>query len=89
MKNIEGKAIVIGKRWFDRTYGNTYHSVTIHVNGETLYKGCTYGYDNHYKQTARELLKENDYNVPDSYGDFIRLENVDFDVIDVTRKKDL
>lgn len=37
MKNIKTLE-VIGKRWFQRSYGNTYHTATIIVNGEKTEK---------------------------------------------------
>ena len=52
------KFTACGARWFDRTNGNTYHSVQIHnlETGETISQGETYGYDDHYKQTALTLM---------------------------------
>lgn len=50
---------VEGRRWFDRTYGNTYHTTEVFVNGESI--GITpfaYGYGEHYLQSAHELLIE-------------------------------
>jgi hypothetical protein len=47
-----------GRAWFDKTYGNTYHSVRVWANGEVIGQvGMTYGYEDHYKQTALEFLK--------------------------------
>jgi hypothetical protein len=48
---------IIAKRWFQRTYGNTYHSVEIIVDGKFLDKAdFAYGYDYAYMQTAHKLL---------------------------------
>lgn len=48
---------IIAKRWFQRTYGNTYHSVEIWIDGKYLDKiPFAYGYDYAYMQTAHELL---------------------------------
>jgi len=48
---------IIAKRWFQRTYGNTYHSVEIIVDGKFLDRAdFAYGYDSAYMQTAHELL---------------------------------
>jgi len=45
--------------WFDKTYGNTYHSVRIEANGLTVGQvPMTYGYGQHYEQTALEYLKK-------------------------------
>ena len=48
-------------KWFDKINGNTYHTVKIDIeNGgdsETLKtNGLVYGYGDHWKQTACELL---------------------------------
>ena len=89
MKMIDGSVEVVGKRWFQKSYGNTYHSVKVYVNDEVLTEAFTYGYEDAYRQTAHELLKQNDYDVPEGYGDFIRMKNISFKAIDVDRKKDL
>jgi len=53
---------IIGRKWWDRVNGNTYHTAEILVNGESLHKtGMTYGYDDHYIQTAAAWLKSNGY----------------------------
>lgn len=57
---MEIKAIHInGRRWFDRSAGNTYCSFQILVNGEIfLAEGYQYGYDDHYRDLAMEALAE-------------------------------
>lgn len=56
---------VIGKRWFQKTYGNTYHSVRVTIldveSGEEqeFYEPFMYGYDDQYRVTATKLLKAN------------------------------
>ena len=67
MKKIESMRIE-AKRWFQRSYGNTYHTVKVFVNGEALTSEITYGYGSHYLQTAAELLKENGYDIPEDNG---------------------
>lgn len=48
---------ISAKRWFQRSYGNTYHSVVVHLAGrEPLRSGKVYGYGDHYLQTACEML---------------------------------
>lgn len=48
---------VIGRRWFERTNGNTYHSATLIVNGDTIgHEPFAYGYGSQYEQTARAIL---------------------------------
>ena len=49
---------VIGKEWFDKINGNSYHSAQVTINNDAvLYVPLTYGYGNHYLQSALELLK--------------------------------
>lgn len=48
MKRIETLKIH-GKRWFQKSYGNTYHTVTVIVNGEEMKSGITYGYGTRIK----------------------------------------
>ena len=47
------------KRWFNRSCGNTYHSVTVVVDDKIVDR-CpyAYGYDNQYLQTAHKLLQK-------------------------------
>tara|TARA_Y100000310_G_scaffold329160_1_gene398499 strand:- start:149 stop:451 length:303 start_codon:yes stop_codon:yes gene_type:complete len=47
------------RRWFQKTYGNTYHSVRVYANNK-LVGECPfhYGYDESYLQTAHELLQK-------------------------------
>lgn len=54
------KFAVYGFRWFDRVNGNTYHSVKIVRidDGAELFVPFTYGYDDHYQQSALEKLVE-------------------------------
>jgi hypothetical protein len=89
--------VVIGKRWFDRINGNTYHSVAIIVNGESVaYLPFQYGYDDQYRQTAQKWLTKN-YSMPKKYDTehdpLWRIREhgivVNFSVSDVSRKKDL
>ena len=56
--------VVIGKRWFDRVNGNTYHTAMVLVNGQSLGKSpMTYGYDDQYLETAKGILLEH-YDFP-------------------------
>ena len=92
------KSITVqGKRWFQRTYGNTYHTARVLIDGkEVFYSPITYGYDRHYYQTAIKWLGENGYLEP--FGERWNLcgkyaipdgVTVDESVIDVPRKRDL
>jgi len=51
-----GKAVqhIEGRRWFQKTYGNTYHSVRFHMADGSVEKvaDCAYGYGDGYLQTA-------------------------------------
>lgn len=45
------------RRWFQRTYGNTYHTATLHFSdGSTQKSGLTYGYGDQGLQTAVEMM---------------------------------
>lgn len=86
---------VVARRWFQRTYGNTYHSVQVTVNGSVIgYVPFTYGYGSQWEQTAIELLKA---KFPEYGGEFswprMRAEKLGDSyfstVCDVQRKKDL
>ena len=51
-----------GRRWFQKTYGNTYHTVSIYVNGENVHNTePEYGYGDQWEYTASEWLYENGY----------------------------
>lgn len=82
-----------GRRWFQRTYGNTYHSVRIYANGaEIAYSGRHYGYGDQYLQTALAILKEQGLAPADAeYGTRYLREVLGgtYSVIDVPRQKDL
>lgn len=48
---------ITARRWFARTYGNTYHSVYVVMpNGARLDALLVYGYGEQYKQTAAQLI---------------------------------
>lgn len=59
---------IIGRRWFQRTNGNTYHSVDVWVNGKHVYRlDYVHGYGDQYLQSATEWLKENGFINPEHY----------------------
>jgi hypothetical protein len=80
------------RRWFERTNGNTYHTVTIEVAGAVVHQtGIHYGYGDQYITTAYEWFKN---YMPDaleslSKSEFSRIHGHGFYVVDVPRKKDL
>jgi hypothetical protein len=85
---------IIGRRWFEKINGNTYHSCEVYVNGEFVNRvPFTYGYDSQYTQTAREIL-EKVYTLPIDKNEALwRIKDhgvklVD-SVTDVNRKHDL
>lgn len=86
---------VLGRRWFDKPNGNTYHSVRVLVNGEEIdRRAFEYGYGDQYIQTATAMLM--DYGaLPATFdGSLTRYTRENgipcyIDVIDVPRKKDL
>lgn len=87
MKKINTMKIE-GKRWFQRSYGNTYHTVKVFVNDEVLESEVTYGYGSHFLQTAAELLKENGYEIPEDNGKaYAYVAKFPHTVEDVKRKK--
>jgi hypothetical protein len=50
---------IVGRRWFQKTYGNTYHTAEIFVNGERLHKTEEeYGYGDQYQETALQWLEK-------------------------------
>lgn len=86
---------LVGRRWFERTNGNTYHTVEIYVNDEFVHKmPMTYGYGDQYMWNGFAY-------VVDKYkllrpctphpSTFCRENNIKFNytVSDVARKRDL
>lgn len=93
MTEIKSIAIV-GRRWFQKTYGNTYHSVQIFVDGMEHKIPFSYGYGDQYLQTAVNWLVSNGYAIlekRESITDWARRNGVNFvsSVVDVARRKDL
>lgn len=77
---------ILGKRWFESTNGNTYHTTTLfYGDGSQTTSPITYGYDDQYLQTAFEMM-----GLP--YGGTLELrerKGITWNVVDVSRKKDL
>jgi len=87
---------VVGKRWFQKTYGNTYHSVSVSVDGVSIgNSGIQYGYDDQYQQTALAMLQEAgvypDNGEPESLRKFAQDagDKLECYVSDVARERDL
>jgi hypothetical protein len=54
--------MVVGRRWFDKKNGNTYHTSEIYINNEFIHKTeFTYGYGDQYYWTAWDWLMANGY----------------------------
>lgn len=90
---------IVGRRWFEKTNGNTYHSVEVFdAEGKRIVRvPFAYGYGNQYMQTAlQELVKLGLYpDTPGRHGGFKAYGRFTYDdknlfiVTDVARKKDL
>jgi len=50
---------IVARRWFQKSYGNTYHSVRIFDEDNNLiaHEPMAYGYDEGYLQTAHALFQ--------------------------------
>jgi len=92
LKPLPNGLFIIGRRWFQRSYGNTYHTFEIKdvYNQKTLYMSdIEYGYGEQYLQGAHEWLKANGYDVPEEYYNFKMLPGVQHMATDVSTKKEL
>ena len=89
-----------GRRGFQKTYGNTYNSVILHINGAPVaYLPEEYGYENYYLQRAQEWLGAN--GVPElaekrsngvpkvNFTIWLRDNGYSYSVSDVKRQLDL
>ena len=53
---------IIGRRWFQKTYGNTYFTADIIVDGELIHTlPFQYGYEDHYLDVANDWLSDHGY----------------------------
>lgn len=86
---------IIGKRWFDKVNGNTYHSSTIYVDGDLVGEvPFKYGYGECYLQTAFNFLHLKGFVGEECkfpYWLYCKDRGIKLitEVSDVTRKKDL
>jgi hypothetical protein len=95
-KTPKNALIIDEKRWFQKTYGNTYHSVTVTADGKTEKSGIHYGYGDQYQQTAFDLLQKMGYFEGATYSDFLKFlyeppgkVTIYRTVADVPRERDL
>ncbi len=86
---------ILGRRWVQKTYGNTYHTATILIDGNHVHTTKEeYGYGDHYLQTAENWLVENGH-IPKNRTVPLRQMCEDADIAyhysasDVSREKDL
>lgn len=86
---------IIGKRWFNRRTGNTYHSAQILIDGQTIHIiDYAYGYDQAYLDNAVNWLKTNHLIKIDEHEpiwNYCKKNNIKFEysVSNVQRKSDL
>lgn len=92
---------IIGRRWFQRGPGNTYHTSQIMIDGKTVHKTARqYGYGSAYLDTAFAWLEANgkieprerhfngSQQAPWNYCQE-RGITLEYSAIDVSRQKDL
>lgn len=83
---------VFGKRWND-VHGNTYHSVKIldAQSNRLVYIPFEYGYGEQFLQTACDWLQANGHlDANQCYSTvWLRESGVEYEVLDVPRKRDL
>lgn len=89
---------IIVRRWFQRTYGNTYHTAEIIVDGETVHvTPKEYGYGDQYASVAFSWLKESGLVPPPEHShechwrylrDILGIAYT-YRALDVSRERDL
>ena len=91
---------IIGKRWFDKVNGNTYHTSQVMINGVTVHRTpYAYGYGDQYMQSASEWLEANGHITPEHYPSgasqqlwqYCNEHNIHLECsyVDLPRKRDL
>jgi hypothetical protein len=90
---------VSGRRWFQKSYGNTYNTVTIHNGEESVNLPIEYGYGNYFLQRAQEWLGKNGFpELAEKYENgcnkvnftiWLREHGGSYSVADVARQRDL
>lgn len=92
--------LIRGRRWFQKSYGNTYFTATIYINNKLVANlPEQYGYGEYYMQAAGEWLKRNGYTAQREYPTggleplwhYCRDNGITlyYDAVDVKREKDL
>ena len=93
-KRLPKRVEIIGTRWFQKSYGNTYHVARVYFDDELVYESpITYGYDDGYVQTAQKWLAENRWmpsdEVPWRYFRDQKGRQYQAHAVDVPRERDL
>lgn len=95
METQVNSLIINGRRWFQRSYGSTYCTADIYVNGEHVHTTpIEYGYGDYYLQAAGEWLAANGY-VPHEHRHYLPhyCDEAGIDLVnsvsDVSRERDL
>lgn len=87
------KYLILGKLWFQKSYGNTYHSVKIIdlENGETVSViPKTYGYGEQYRQTAYDkLVSLGLVDKKDRFNHELNFKRFVYQRLEVLRERDL
>jgi hypothetical protein len=86
--------LIQGYKWFDGTYGNTYHTVTITdlKTGRVIHRDTTmrYGYGDQWKQSAYDELKKSGLvKEHDRFNHELNGKRFIYSETEVQRKKDL
>lgn len=98
--NIKPKHyVILGRKWFDKINGNTYHSVVVYEDGIKIgYNNFCYGYGGQYLQTASLIISnhlgEHDATESTAYSSLVKAmreyrDHFVIDCCDVSRRKDL
>ena len=95
MKKITA-IIIIGRKWFDKVNGNTYHSASVNVlftdgSDKDFTVPFQYGYGDQYQYSAWKALKKANFvsgSIPYQYCKDNKIKLIT-NVSDVSRKKDL
>lgn len=82
------------KRWFQKTYGNTYFAVKVYVNDALVYTSpVEYGYERQYETDAANALAEMGFDVPKGHmmGYWARENGIEFisNAVDVKTEREL
>ncbi len=92
--------LVLGRRWFERTNGNTYHTARVLVDGvEVATVPYQYGYGSQYEQNALDALealglmpgREHYKNGGSEGWQYFKRNGIQYsaEAVDVERKRDL